>query len=133
MILLIINIFKKYDIIWRFLLHVATGAISVCAHYLVMALILSFNCEPSIASGIGFFFGALIRFITAYYHVFNPRGSINETLPKFILALVIQGSLNLVLLNIFMYLNGSVWIAQLMTTLIITFLNYYAYYIWVFK
>ncbi len=133
MIVVLRDFIKKSDNVWRFILHILTGAVSVIVHYAVMSLMLLVGVGPLLASGVGFLFGAITRFITAYHHVYTPSGSIPDTLPKFIIALIAQGCCNLIFLDVFMFLRIKVWLAQIITTVTMTFLNYVVYRIWVFK
>jgi putative flippase GtrA len=121
------------DWLRRFVLHVVTGFASVAVHYAVMWLLLRFDAAVLVASTVGFAFGALTRFVTAYYNVFEPTQRMRATIPKFVLALAAQGILNSVLLTGFMEIGVPLWYAQVTTTILMTFLNYVAYRLWVFK
>ncbi|MDX2220775.1 MAG: GtrA family protein [Burkholderiales bacterium] len=117
----------------RFVLHVATGVLAVAVHYALMALLLKGGFAPVVASTIGFGAGALTRFLTAYYHVFEPTESVKVTVPKFLLALAAQGVLNSLLLAALLEAGTSVWWGQITTTILMTFVNYVAYRLWVFR
>lgn len=116
----------------RFVMHVITGFLSVFVHYGVMALLLKAGYTPVISSSGGFVFGALTRFFTAYFHVFSPKSSVYQTLPKFIFSLALQAILNFVLLKGFIGLSIPVWWSQIFTTGALTVLNYLVFRIWVF-
>ncbi|MBL8517410.1 MAG: GtrA family protein [Betaproteobacteria bacterium] len=117
----------------RFVLHVATGVLAVAMHYALMALLLKGGFTPVVASSIGFCAGALTRFLTAHYHVFEPTGSVKVTIPKFLLALAAQGVMNSLLLTALMNAGMAVWWGQVTTTVLMTFANYLAYRLWVFR
>lgn len=123
---------QTIDFVWRFILHVITGFLSVIVHYGIMALLLKAGYAAVIASSGGFVFGALTRFFTAYFHVFSPQGSVTQTLPKFLLSLMLQAVLNFLLLQGFIELTIPVWWSQILTTLTLTIVNYIIYRIWVF-
>lgn len=123
---------QTIDFIWRFILHVITGALSVIAHYGVMGLLLKAGLLPVAASSVGFVFGALTRFFTAYFHVFSPEGGVTQTLPKFLFSLILQAILNILLLQGFIQLSLPVWWAQICSTLALTIFNYIIYRMWVF-
>jgi putative flippase GtrA len=121
------------DWLKRFVLHVVTGFAAVAVHYAVMWVLLRVGTEALVASSVGFAFGALTRFFTAYYNVFEPTQKVRTTIPKFVLALAIQGVLNSVFLAGFMEIGLPLWWAQVATTILMTFLNYVVYRLWVFK
>jgi putative flippase GtrA len=121
------------DWLKRFVLHVITGFAAVAVHYAVMWVLLRVGAEAVVASSVGFAFGALTRFFTAYYNVFEPTQKMRSTIPKFVLALAVQGLLNSVFLTGFMALGVALWYAQVATTVLMTFLNYVVYRLWVFK
>lgn len=127
------NIIIKQDLLRSFVLHILTGGLSVTIHYTIMGLMLLIGISPLVSSSLGFVFGALLRFITAYYHVFEPSSSVQETVPKFILSLFFQGIFNFIFLYILISMDIKLWVAQLLTTISITFLNFIVYRIWVFK
>jgi putative flippase GtrA len=122
-----------WDWFKRFVLHVVTGFAAVAVHYAVMWGLLRFGSEALVASSVGFAFGALTRFFTAYYNVFEPTQKVRTTIPKFVLALAVQGVLNSAFLTGFMEIGIPLWYAQVATTVLMTFLNYIVYRLWVFK
>jgi putative flippase GtrA len=122
-----------WDWFKRFVLHVVTGFAAVAVHYAVMWALLRMGTDALIASSVGFAFGALTRFFTAYYNVFEPTQKVRTTIPKFVLALAAQGVLNSVFLTAFMEIGLALWYAQVATTVLMTFLNYIVYRLWVFK
>ena len=127
------NIIIKQDLLRSFVLHILTGGLSVTIHYAIMSLMLLIGISPLFSSSLGFVFGALTRFVTAYYHVFEPSDSVQATIPKFLLSIVIQGFFNFAFLDILMSLEMKLWAAQIMTTVSVTCLNFIIYRIWVFK
>jgi putative flippase GtrA len=121
------------DWIKRFVLHVVTGFAAVAVHYAVMWLLLRGETNALIASSVGFAGGALTRFLTAYYNVFEPTQQVRATVPKFLAALLAQGVLNSLFLTGLMETGISLWYAQIATTVAMTFLNYIVYRLWVFR
>ncbi len=122
-----------FDWVVRFALHVATGALAVAVHYSLMAVLLGFGLPPVAASGVGFLAGAATRFLTAYFNVYTPSGTIVDAMPKFLLALGAQFILNSLLLAGLLEAGLGIWWAQVSTTIILTFANYLAYRLWVFR
>lgn len=122
-----------HDWLVRFARHVLTGVLAVLVHYGLMSLALRGDSAPLIATSIGFIGGAIVRFLTAYFHVFAPSESVGIALPRFLLALAAQWALNALLLGGLMQTGLSVWIAQITTTILLTFVNYLVYRLWVFR
>lgn len=122
-----------HDWIVRFARHVLTGVFAVLVHYGLMSLALRGDAAPLIATSIGFIGGAIVRFLTAYFHVFAPSESVKLALPRFLLALTAQWALNALLLGGLMQAGLSVWVAQITTTILLTFVNYLVYRLWVFR
>jgi putative flippase GtrA len=121
------------DWLARFVRHVLTGVVAVLVHYGLMSLALRANAAPLVATSIGFIGGAIVRFLTAYFHVFAPSESVTFALPRFLLALAAQWALNALLLGGLMQAGLSVWVAQITTTILLTFVNYLVYRLWVFR
>ena len=121
------------DWIVRFARHVLTGVLAVLVHYGLMSLALRADAAPLVATSIGFIGGAVVRFLTAYFHVFAPSESVRFALPRFLLALAAQWALNVILLGGLMQTGLSVWVAQIATTILLTFVNYLVYRLWVFR
>lgn len=121
------------DWVVRFALHVATGFLAVAAHYSLMAVLLHLGTQPVVASGLGFIAGAVTRFLTAYFKVYAPSGTMRAAMPKFLLALGAQFVLNLLILAGMIAWGMSVWWAQVATTVLLTFGNYLVYRLWVFR
>jgi putative flippase GtrA len=121
------------DWIVRFARHVLTGVFAVLVHYGLMSLALRADAAPLVATSIGFIGGAIVRFLTAYFHVFAPSESVTFALPRFILALSAQWALNALMLSGLMGAGLNVWVAQVTTTILLTFVNYLVYRLWVFR
>lgn len=117
----------------EFALHVLTGILTVVAHYSVMWLLVRSGMAAVSASGIGFLAGAATRFVLSYTKVFSPSDSVPVTLARFIVALGLQWVINITLLDFLLLAGLRLWLAQISTTAILTFINYLAYRLWVFK
>jgi putative flippase GtrA len=117
----------------RFVWHVATGVLAVAVHYVLMALVLRAGATPLMATCGGFVGGAITRFFTAYFHVFAPSQSVKFAIPRFVVTLAAQFLLNALLFDALMRAGLSVWVAQIIATVLLTFVNYLAYRLWVFR
>ncbi|MDZ4731401.1 MAG: GtrA family protein [Xanthomonadales bacterium] len=110
-----------------------SGGLATAAHYFIMWCALSFQSRPVVATSVGFFAGATVRFFFSYFHIFEPERNVIDALPHFILSLLLQMILNAALLAILLTFTTMVWPAQVMTTIGLTILNFLMYKYWVFK
>lgn len=116
----------------RFVLHCLSGLIAVIAHYGVMYLCLALGGSATISTSIGFLVGALAKFLLSYHHVFSPNRAKRSAALHFVISLGVQFLLNLALFSFLLELGAMVWVAQVMTTIILTGVNYAMYRLWVF-
>ena len=119
--------------IHSFSLHVLTGAVAVAAHYAVMYGLVQWGMPGVPASGGGFVVGALTRFALSYWRVFAPTRGMTTAGTRFVVAIAAQLAVNSLLLAGFMALGLALWPAQVTTTVLMTFGNYLAYRLWVFR
>lgn len=122
-----------HDWLRGFMLHVVTGIIATGAHYLLMWSLLQGGVRAVPASALGFVAGAASRFTLSYLHVFSPSIGVPAAMFRFLAALAMQFGANAVLLAGFLGAGWSVWVAQVVTTGLLTVVNYLAYRIWVFR
>ena len=116
-----------------FSLHVLTGVIAVVAHYAVMYGLVQAGIPGVPASGGGFIVGALTRFALSYWRVFAPTRGMTTAGTRFVVAIAVQLAVNSLLLAGFLALGLALWPAQVTTTVLMTFGNYLAYRLWVFR
>jgi putative flippase GtrA len=119
--------------IHSFTLHVATGFLAVAAHYSVMYVFVRAGVAGVPASAIGFVAGALTRFGLSYWHIFSPSRGMKVASVRFVLVILVQLAANSALLAGLLELGVSLWPAQVVTTIALTFANYLAYRLWVFR
>jgi putative flippase GtrA len=120
-------------LIANFSLHVLTGFAAVAVHYAILYALLQFGVQPLIASGIGFCGGAATRFTLAYFRVFTPTHGLTIAGQRFVVVLGLQMLANTALLGALLATGIGVWPAQIATTILLTFANYAAYRLWVFR
>ena len=77
--------------------------------------------------------GALTRFALSYAHIFAPTRGVHAAGLRFVVAIAAQLAANTVLLAAFTQAGLAVWPAQVLTTVLLTFVNYLAYRWWVFR
>lgn len=116
-----------------FALHVATGFLAVAAHYSAMYAFVQAGFAGVPASALGFGAGALTRFALSYWHVFYPSRGVKVATLRFVVAIAAQLAANTALLAGLLRLGLSLWPAQVTTTILLTFANYLAYRLWVFR
>ena len=119
--------------IHSFSLHVATGAIAVVAHYVVMYALVKSGMPGVPASALGFSAGALTKFALSYWRVFAPSRGMTAAGARFVVAIALQLAVNTLLLAALLKLGLSLWPAQFTTTVLMTFGNYLVYRLWVFR
>jgi putative flippase GtrA len=117
----------------NFSLHVLTGFAAVGVHYAILYLLLGLGVPPLAASGIGFCGGAATRFALAYWRVFAPTHGLTTAGRRFAVAIAAQALANTALLGLLLESGLGVWPAQVTTTVLLTFGNYVAYRLWVFR
>jgi putative flippase GtrA len=116
-----------------FTLHVATGFLAVAAHYSVMYGFVRAGVAGVPASSIGFVAGALTRFALSYWHIFSPSRGVKVATVRFVFVILLQLAANSALLAGLLDFGVSLWPAQVVTTIALTFANYLAYRLWVFR
>lgn len=116
-----------------FSLHVATGFAAVAAHYTLMYAMLRMGLAPVAASAVGFGAGALVRFAFSYAHIFAPTAGVHAAGLRFAVALGAQLAANSAVLAALTEAGVGVWVAQVATTIVLTFGNYLVYRLWVFR
>jgi len=117
----------------NFTLHVLTGFAAVGVHYSILFVLLRLGVPPLVASGIGFCGGAATRFALAYLRVFTPTHGLTTAGRRFIVVIAVQALANTALLGLMLDAGIGVWPAQVTTTIVLTFGNYVAYRLWVFR
>jgi putative flippase GtrA len=116
-----------------FVLHVMTGFLAVAAHYASMYGLLGTGMTGVPASTFGFAAGAFTRFVLSYWHIFEPTRGVRVASLRFMLVITLQLIANSSLLALLLQSGLSVWPAQVTTTVALTFVNYLAYRLWVFR
>ena len=119
--------------IHSFSLHVVTGFAAVAAHYALMYALLRAGLPPVPASAVGFLAGALTRFVLSYAHIFSPTRGVHVAGVRFVVAIAAQIAANSASLAGLTHAGLGVWPAQVLTTLLLTVVNYLVYRWWVFR
>jgi len=117
----------------NFSLHVLTGFAAVAVHYGILYVLLRFGVPPLVATSIGFCGGALTRFVLAYYRVFAPTQGLTTAGWRFVVVIGVGMLANTGLLAALLGVGLPLWPAQIATTILLTFGNYVAYRLWVFR
>jgi putative flippase GtrA len=98
-----------------------------------MYALLRAGLAPVPASAIGFLAGALTRFVLSYAHIFSPTRGVHVAGVRFVVAIAAQLAANSALLAAFTHAGIAVWPAQVLTTVLLTVVNYLVYRWWVFR
>jgi putative flippase GtrA len=98
-----------------------------------MGALLHQGSSPVVASSVGFIAGAALRFLTAYFGVFEPKEHWTLAAPRFVSSLVVQFAVNAGLMYALLSMGVPVWWAQLLVTGSVTLLNFAMYRLWVFR
>ncbi len=110
------------------------GGSATLLHYLTMALLIFIGMKPLYATTIGAFFGAVLNYILQYHYTFESDKSHLYAILSYVVSVSFGFIANTLL---FALLYESVQInlifSQLITTAIITVLNYILYKYIVFK
>jgi putative flippase GtrA len=116
-----------------FVLHALTGLLAVAAHYAVMFALVQAGTAGVPASAAGFLCGAATRFALSYWHIFVPTRGVKVASLRFVVVIALQLTANSALLAGLIELGVTLWSAQVATTILLTFGNYFAYRLWVFR
>jgi putative flippase GtrA len=112
---------------------VMTGFLAVAAHYASMYALVRGGMTGVPASTVGFMAGALTRFTLSYWHIFEPTRGVRVASLRFVVVIALQLFANSGLLALLLHAGVSLWPAQVTTTIALTFVNYLAYRLWVFR
>lgn len=124
---------ELFDWAFRFVLHLIAGALAVVVHVTIMAIALRGGVPPVGATSLGFCGGALTRFLTTHFHVFDHDQTAMMTLPRFLVVITIQGAANAGFLAVLVRAGIGTWWAQAIVTVSLTMGTYLAYRLWVFR
>jgi putative flippase GtrA len=111
-----------------FLRFLMSGGLATGIHWLVMWEMLELQFDATISTAVGATCGAAINYILQYYHAFRCKERHSVVLQNYILGCGIGWIANLVLFFLFFnFLLPSAAGAQLLTTGLVTCLNFYLY------
>lgn len=111
----------------------SVGVVSTFVHYIVLFITSNMN-DAVIASSMGYFAGSIVSYILNYKLTFKSSSSHFRTLFKFYFMACAGFFANMSLMYILIN-HGFIglWLAQIMTTIIVFLLNYVISKIWVFN
>ncbi len=110
------------------------GGSATLLHYSTMALLIFISIDPLYATTIGAFFGAILNYVLQYHYTFKSDRSHFHAILSYV-ASVSFGFIANTLLFALLYdkIQINLIVSQLITTAIITILNYILYKYIVFK
>lgn len=116
----------------RFLI---TGGIATLSHYVVFWLWISLNKdEATIASAIGYLFGAVVSYLLNYYYTFDSKRSHSGTIARFYLMALAGFFINVGIVHgLATSLALNPWLSQVCATGLVFFWNFIVSKIFVFE
>ena len=120
-------------LVWQFLRFFVVGGSSALVQFFVLiVLVESLSINPLVASGLGFFAGALVNYGLNHTFTFNSVSSYRKTLWRFCVNSLFGVLINLLLIRFFLvyypYLLG-----QILTSAILLLWNFFVHRYWTFR
>ena len=113
------------DLCLRFLI---SGGLATALHWLTMWALVQSSINATISTAIGSIIGAAANYLLQYYHTFRCQEKHVSVIPAYIKVCTVGWLANVIIFYlIFNYLLPNAAWAQLCTTFLITFLNFYLY------
>ena len=110
------------------------GGSATAAHYLIMALLVSFEMSPLLATTIGALFGAVLNYIVQYHYTFKSSQSHSRAISSYVLSVSFGFVMNFLLFAFFYEsLHFHIILSQLTVTAIVMVMNFTLYKYFIFK
>jgi len=106
-----------------------SGGLATGVHWSLMWLLIQLGMDATLATAIGAAAGAVANYVLQYYHTFKCQTAHASVIPDY-LKVVLVGWMANILLFYLLYnylLNNAAW-AQLLTTALVTVLNFTLYH-----
>ncbi|HEC05931.1 MAG TPA: GtrA family protein [Thiolapillus brandeum] len=106
-----------------------SGGLATAVHWSLMWLLMQFGMNATPATAVGAGAGAVTNYLMQYYHTFKCQTAHATVIPDY-LKVVLVGWVANILLFYLLYsflLNNAAW-AQLLTTALVTLLNFTLYH-----
>lgn len=127
----------------RFVLFVGIGGISTLIQFLLLILFVESHFLPEvIASASGYVLSSFFNYWANYHYTFKSSSSHTQTFPKFVFAVAIGLSANIMLFAAFLWLLNNYlalpWVehylvAQFLATGITVVLNFVVHKFWIYR
>lgn len=119
----------------RAIAYIASGLAATGSHYIVMVVLVQWAGWWEVAaSSAGFLAGAAVKYPLNYWVVFASRVAHGRALVRFAISLAIGFALNgLILALLLATLDAHYLVAQVLTTGVVTMVNYLMARNWIFR
>ena len=107
---------------WRIFRFGITGSISSLIHYGAYCLALLY-CHPTISYSIGYLVGLCCNYVMTTYFTFRQQPS-KKNAAGFVTSHIINYLLEIGLLNLFLWLSVSQWLAPIIVMVIVVPINF---------
>lgn len=112
----------------RLLRFAVCALVATCSHWVVMAYLVMSGVAPELGTAIGAVVGAGVNYILQYYVAFESSRDHGQAIRSYVLSCLIGWSANLLVFSLlFLWWPGQILLAQVATTIVVAFLNYFLY------
>ncbi|MBR0272993.1 MAG: GtrA family protein [Bacteroidaceae bacterium] len=114
---------EKRTIVYRFLRFGLVGIIASAIHYGIYALLIMLRQDANIAYTAGFVISLCCNYILTTYFTFRQNPN-KRNVTGFIASHILNYFVEIALLNLFLWLGFSEWIAPILDMAIASFINF---------
>lgn len=107
----------------RFLRFGLVGVVASAIHYVVYALLIWWGCGENLAYTSGFLFSLCCNYVLTTYFTFQQRPS-KRNVAGFLASHVLNYFVEIGLLNLFLWMGFSRWLAPIMDMAVAAFINF---------
>lgn len=108
--------------------YLGSGGAATALHWITMACLLFWGMSPTLSTGLGALAGAILNYFLQFHFTFLSSSKHQQTLLPYILVTLLSWLNNsVVFFFLFKIMGLSVSLAQLITTTVITLLNFFLY------
>ena len=108
--------------------YLISGGSATVLHWATMAGLVAYGMSPTLSTAVGALVGAALNYVLQFHFTFRSTHSHRTTLPRYFQVTALSWISNSVLFfMLFQLTTLSISTAQLLTTALITFLNFFLY------
>lgn len=110
------------------------GGVSTFFNFLILIILVElFDADPVFSSGLAYLSGGLVSYLMNYYMTFKSSKKHLDTLPKFIVVLLIGAAINTLVFKLVMLVISIYVLSQVMAVAIALVANYFLHKFWIYK